>query len=183
MTGDQTIIPTRISFCTLRSFHPDDREALARHGNNRAVWRNLTDHFPNPYTLEDADFFIGFATNGDERALHLAIDVCGEAVGSIGLSKGRNNRRFTASMGYWIGEQHWGRGLATAAVAAFTEHVFSSMDIRRIESTVLSWNDASARVLLKNQFELEGIQRQAMYKDGELADLLMFSKLSKSTTA
>lgn len=173
-------IPTQISELSLRSFEATDRASLVQHGNNRAVWRNLTDQFPHPYTLADADFFIDFATNGDDRLFHLAIDWQGEFIGSIGITKGRSNKAFTGAMGYWLGETYWGRGIATAAVSAITAHAFGKLQLLRIEASVLSWNAASARVLEKNGFLHEGTQRMAMHKDSSFADLLLYGKLRDS---
>lgn len=164
---------------TLRSWKASDRDSLVKHANNRHIWRNLTDQFPHPYTLEDADFFIDFATNGDERLLHLCIDHAGEAIGSIGITIGRYNKRYTGSMGYWLSQDYWGRGIATRAVAAITKHTFKTRELKRIEASVLSWNPSSVRVLEKNGFLQEGVQRQAMFKGGLFADLLLFGKLNE----
>ena len=47
------MLQTRL--CSLRPWQLGDEASLVRHGNDRAVWRNMTDLFPNPYTLEDAE--------------------------------------------------------------------------------------------------------------------------------
>ena len=41
------------SLCVLRAFRPGDATDLARAGDHRALWRNLTDRFPHPYTPRD----------------------------------------------------------------------------------------------------------------------------------
>ena len=44
--------------CRLRSWRPGDEEALVRHANNYAVWRNLRDRFPYPYRAADAEAWV-----------------------------------------------------------------------------------------------------------------------------
>ena len=40
------------------SFRPEDAPALAKYGNNRAIWRNLWDQHPYPYGVADAEEWI-----------------------------------------------------------------------------------------------------------------------------
>ena len=47
--------------CLLRPLVPADAESLARHANDRDVWRNLRDLFPHPYSVEDARGCIAMA--------------------------------------------------------------------------------------------------------------------------
>ena len=53
-------------------------------------------------------------------------------------------------VGYWLGREWWGRGIATQALAAFLELV----DERPLGATVAPANQASVRVLEKNGFRL-----------------------------
>ena len=43
----------------LREFTWDDRERLVELANNPKISINLRDGFPNPYTLKDAEDFLG----------------------------------------------------------------------------------------------------------------------------
>lgn len=54
-------------------------------------------------------------------------------------------------VGYWIGREFWGRGIATAAVAAFLEEV----KIRPLYAHVAKTNPGSMRVLEKCGFSLQ----------------------------
>jgi RimJ/RimL family protein N-acetyltransferase len=51
-------------------------------------------------------------------------------------------------VGYWLGREHWGRGLATQALAEFLPLV----EERPLYATVAPANRASVRVLEKNGF-------------------------------
>jgi RimJ/RimL family protein N-acetyltransferase len=90
---------------------------------------------------------------------------------------GEDLRAGTAEIGYWLGEPFWGRGIATAAVAAFTAHAFADLGLRRVFARVLEWNPASARVLEKCGYALEGRLRRSALKDGKVADELLYARL------
>jgi RimJ/RimL family protein N-acetyltransferase len=55
-------------------------------------------------------------------------------------------------VGYWLGRQYWGRGIATAALAAFLGHVSD----RPLHAYVVRHNIASRRVLEKCGFMARG---------------------------
>ncbi len=58
--------------------------------------------------------------------------------------------RYEQRIGYWVGKQFWGRGIANAAISALLLEV----KIRPLFAEVANHNIASKRVLEKNGFEL-----------------------------
>jgi RimJ/RimL family protein N-acetyltransferase len=56
-----------------------------------------------------------------------------------------------------------------------TEYAFATFDICRLEAGVFEWNPASARVLEKAGYALEGRSRSAVVKDGRLGDRLIYA--------
>lgn len=60
------------------------------------------------------------------------------------------------TLGYWIGERCWGKGLMTEAAAAFVDAFFSRHDVVHIVSSVFAGNDASIRVQEKLGFVIVG---------------------------
>jgi RimJ/RimL family protein N-acetyltransferase len=158
----------------VRDWRRDDAEALARHANSRAIWRNLRDRFPHPYTLAHARDWIGGILDEPKRTV-FAIEVDGEATGGIGLHTGSDVHRLSAEIGFWLGEAAQGRGIATDAVRAVTEWGFAELGLRRIHGQVFAWNPASVRVLEKAGYVLEGRLRNAVVKDGEVVDLFVLA--------
>lgn len=104
----------------LRRFEDRDGPDLVRNANNRKIWLNLQDSFPHPYTAASAERWLGLRAADPEPAPHLAIEVDGTLVGVIGFEAGEDVHRLVGSIGYWIGEPYWGRGIATAALRAMT---------------------------------------------------------------
>ncbi len=156
----------------LRPWLPSDVEALVKHANNRKIWRNLTDGFPHPYTLADARAYVGTATRSETT---FAIEVVGEAAGSIGLEVQTDVYSRGALIGYWLSEAYWGRGIMTAAVQVVTAYGFSHLNLARISAAIYAWNLPSMRVLEKAGYHLEGRRHKAVTKDGQTIDDVMYA--------
>lgn len=166
----------KLKTCTVRSWEWRDREAIVRHANNRKVSINLRDRFPFPYTDRDARNWLD-AVIGLEPETNFAIDVAGEAVGGIGYTIQFDVDRRSAEIGYWLGESVWGRGIATEALTAVTDHAFANHDLCRLFAHVFEWNQASARVLEKAGYAFEGRMRKSVTKEGQTIDQLMYAMI------
>jgi RimJ/RimL family protein N-acetyltransferase len=162
---------------SLRRWRDVDVDALERHANNRAVWLNLRDLFPHPYTRKDAEAWIAHCSNLQEPILQFAIDLDGEPVGGIGLETFGDVHRLTAEVGYWVAEPFWGRGIATAALIETTAYAFDRFPFERLQAMVFAWNSRSARVLEKAGYTLEGTLQRSIFKDGRLIDSLLYARV------
>jgi RimJ/RimL family protein N-acetyltransferase len=160
--------------CEVRSWKPSDASSLALHANNRKIWINLRDAFPHPYTLKDARAFIRMARQDRPECL-FAIVVEGDAVGGIGFALHRDVERVSAEIGYWLGEEFWGRGITTAALKAVTDYAIQTHGLTRLYAVPFEWNQASFRVLEKAGFSLEGRLRRSAIKDGKIIDQLLYA--------
>jgi RimJ/RimL family protein N-acetyltransferase len=60
-------------------------------------------------------------------------------------------------------------------VRAVTGYAFATFDICRLEAGVFEWNPASARVLEKAGYTLEGRARLGVTKDGRTGDRLLYA--------
>ncbi len=160
----------------LRPFRDGDQASLVRYANNRKIWINLRDRFPHPYTPANADAWIQEVA-GAYVPVQCAIEIEGEVVGGIGITLQDDVHRRSAEIGYWLGEPFWGRGVMTEAVRAFTAYAFSTFDLCRIYATVFEWNHASARILEKAGYVLEGRLRKSVTKDGRTIDQFMYARV------
>jgi RimJ/RimL family protein N-acetyltransferase len=165
----------------IRSFEPRDEPALPRLADNRNVWLGLRDRFPHPYTAADATAWLA-AVRQQRPETHFAIASAEELAGGIGLELQADVHRLCAELGYWLGEPFWSRGIATRAVRAMTGWGFARLPIVRIHARVYSSNPGSARVLEKCGYILEGRFRQAIFKDGQLLDELIYARLKTDSS-
>ena len=168
----------------LRPWAAGDADALVRHANNRNVARTLRDAFPHPYTCDDARQWLESRAADDGPTLDFAIELDGEAVGSVGLKTRSDIRRLSLEVGYWLAEPLWGRGLVAEAVAAVVAYAFATFhEIEVVQAHHIASNPASGRVLEKCGFRLDGRLRRAAVKDGVVEDLLVWSRTREDARA
>ena len=161
----------------IRSWRPSDAAGLARQANDRRVWLGMRDAFPHPYSLEDAQRFIAKAL-GMSPETYLAIEVSGAVAGGIGYTLHVDVERVAAEVGYWLGVEYWGRGIATAALGVLTRHAFlSHQELQRLYAVPFSSNPTSGRVLSKAGYRPEGTLRQSVIKAGQILDQWMYAIL------
>lgn len=160
--------------CAVRSFQLGDEQHLHRHANNKAVWLNLRDRFPHPYTQAHAEQWVEYVLQTKPET-SFAIDVDGEAVGSIGFILHEDIERCSAEVGYWLGQDYWGRGIVTLALRAITQYAFSQFELTRLYAVPFLRNPASFKVLEKAGYQCEGIMRQSAIKDGEVLDQALYA--------
>jgi RimJ/RimL family protein N-acetyltransferase len=170
--GDELAFTT--GRCVVRELRESDAEALARQANNRNVWLNLRDRFPHPYGLRDAQAFIAKARSMSPPT-HFGIEVQGQVAGAIAFELRQDVERFSAEIGYWLAEALWGRGIMTDALRAATAYAFGSLGLKRVYAMPFATNRASARVLEKAGYRLEGVLRRAVVKDSRVLDQLLYA--------
>ena len=86
--------------------------------------------------------------------------------------------RVSAEVGYWLGHEFWGRGIATIAVRLLTRHAFEVRpELRRLYATPFANNAGSARVLEKAGYVREAVLRHSVVKDGVVLDQFIYACL------
>ncbi len=160
----------------LRIIRYADRESLSKLANNINIWNNLRDMLPHPYSFEDADRFIDMVKL-QEPQVTFAIEFANNFTGVIGITMQTDVYRKGAEIGYWIGEPFWNKGISTAAVSLATKYGFEELHLERLYAGVFDFNDPSKKVLEKCGYKLEGISRNAVFKNGKLIDEYRYAKL------
>ncbi len=91
-----------------------------------------------------------------------------------------NQKVNMVTIGYFLSEAHWGRGIATEAVAILVDFLFKDVNVNRIQAEVMPPNENSKKVLLKNGFIKEGTLRQAALWAGKgIVDLEIYGILKE----
>ncbi|KAJ9139083.1 hypothetical protein NKR23_g8069 [Pleurostoma richardsiae] len=190
----------------IRPYHPSDAAPSQRAADSPAITQYMTNAFPSPYTLADANAWIAIAStptvppaspSSPAMLLQFAILVYDDDgstsadgssggsraatfAGGIGLKPHADVEARTMEVGYWIAEAYWGRGLATEAVAAFARWSFGAVPgLGRLEAGVFEGNEASARVLRKAGFVCEGARRKTAEKKGRVFDIGVWGLLKE----
>ncbi|KAJ3265427.1 hypothetical protein HDU77_005146 [Chytriomyces hyalinus] len=155
--------------------------------NGRDVTQFLRNKIPQPYTEDDARFFIGLTSSKGLFTSHAIVlldadNKLVEAIGSIGLTFSDPNdfEAHTAEFGYWLAKDWWSKGIMGAVVCEYLDKVAKPLSVTprdekspklaKIVAYAISDNGGSCKVLEKNGFILEGSLRRYAFKRGKWWD-------------
>jgi RimJ/RimL family protein N-acetyltransferase len=104
----------------------------------------------------------------DDSVILKTILFDGQAAGNI-VSFVRSGER---EVGYWIGKEYWGKGIATKALAAFLDHV----QMRPLYAHVAKSNVGSRRVLEKCGFTIVSEDKFSNAHGDDLEELILIMR-------
>lgn len=145
----------------LRECLKDDDISLAENANNPNVAAYMKKFFPSPYTLGDARWWIEEG-HSSEGSFNLVIDLDGECIGNIGINPLTDDDPSSVEFGYWIGEQHWNKGITSKAISLFMEQVLSNHNVRKMTALIAAPNIASLKVLEKSGFKCKEVGKNSL---------------------
>lgn len=161
----------------LRPLNPDDYGAVFDFMQAREVTQFLL-FFGYPLNGSQLEGWLRDVINASPDSFaYWAIIHCEseKLIGILSLTIDRFHHK--AEMGYWIGRDFWGQGLATEAVRAAIEYAFNDLQLHRLELTIHVRNKASQNVAKKLGFQLEGCFRESHFKDGSYWDVNFYGLL------
>ncbi len=161
----------------LRPWECSDAERLAAIANNKKIYDNLRDGFPNPYSIEDANKFISDLQQNNNQQKMFAIEYDGIVVGGIGAFLKEDIYRKNAEIGYYLGEAYWGKGIMTKAVKAITKYIFDNFDVIRVYAEPFARNTGSRKTLEKAGFRLEAQLKSNVVKNNVIEDSCIYAVL------
>ncbi|MFT4297714.1 MAG: GNAT family N-acetyltransferase [Candidatus Woesearchaeota archaeon] len=98
-------------------------------------------------------------------------------VGGIGL-KIDQHRDHVAEIGYFIGKEYQGKGIATNAIRLFIKMLPElKLGIKRLEIIVRPTNKPSINVAEKAHFKKEGLLRKKIYREQKYYDAYLFGRI------
>lgn len=104
-------------------------------------------------------------------------DETGALVGRINLNGITRGALQSGSLGFWVGQEHNGTGLATRAVAEARQCAFNELGLHRLQAETLVENHASQRVLARNGFTRYGTAPKYLKIAGRWQDHVMYQVL------
>ncbi|MBI3773054.1 MAG: GNAT family N-acetyltransferase [Gammaproteobacteria bacterium] len=160
---------------TLRDYAITDADRLVDLANNENVSRYLIYTFPYPYTKQEATWWIETGSKANNSVTKV-IEYRGDFVGTIGITPQTGWKSHSAEIGYWLGEEYWGKGIATEAIRIMSDLAFSDMNYKKLFAPVLGPNKTSMRTLEKNGYVLEGVFKDEAFKSGQYFDVSYYAK-------
>ena len=98
-------------------------------------------------------------------------------IGNTGLSN-INARDHNATFGIAIGDKdYWSKGCGTEAARLIVNYGFEVLNLHRINSGAIAFNERSLRMHRSVGFKEEGRQREYIFKNGKLQDHVVFGML------
>jgi RimJ/RimL family protein N-acetyltransferase len=164
----------------LRPVRRTDMEYFLKWFNDPEVIQYLGQYLPMTEMAEEK-FIEELGTAGaGTRVLFVIESVDGKnntPIGIIGLSN-IHPKDHRAIFGIAIGEKdYWSKGYGTEAANLIIRYGFEQLNLHRINSSAISFNERSLRLHLRVGFKEEGRQREAVFKNGEYHDHVMFGLL------
>ncbi|WP_114854018.1 GNAT family N-acetyltransferase [Brachybacterium sp. YJGR34] len=111
---------------------------------------------------------------GVPLAIWLAQDGAERLVGRLSLSGIVRGAAQSASLGYWVGREVAGRGIATHAVRASLPLAFGALGLHRLQAEVQDGNAASERILTRCGFQEIGLAPAYLHLGGRWVDCRLF---------
>lgn len=117
-------------------------------------------------------YFDKIQTSNSDIIFAIIDDISDQHVGNVGLHSIDWIHR-TAVLGIVIGEKEFmGRGWGKQAWRAITEYAFNTINLHKVCATFFDGNDRSLKCALASGYEMEGRQKEQMYKNGAYVDLV-----------
>lgn len=165
----------------LRNPTKKDVEDLVEGLNNLNVSKRISP-ISYPYKREDAIRWINSCNkkkkNKDSYAFEIELKEERKLVGACGLHD-HNEFNESVSIGYWVNENYWRRGILTEAAIAVMDFAFKELKVNRIELNAYKQNVASNAVANKLGFIYEGTKRKSnkSKSEGKIHDTNIYSML------
>lgn len=106
------------------------------------------------------------ATIDDQVAGHLAL-----------ILDSHPRRRHIVSFGIGVGAEYSGKGVGKLLINTAIDYAFNWLAATRLELEVYSDNEKGLHLYKKLGFEVEGIRRNAAFKEGKYCDVVMMARL------
>ena len=164
---------------TLRAMEEEDQEMLREMVNNPEVEKMVGGYSFPTSKQQQIKWFIN--NSNTQNNLRLIIET--EEDGAIGFANIVNidwkNR--SAFHGIKVANKKLrSRGIGTDTVMAVMRYAFEELQLNRLETTILGYNEASKKVFLeKCGWKVEGIKRESVYKSNGYHNELMVGILKE----
>ncbi|MGG4444944.1 GNAT family N-acetyltransferase [Brevibacillus sp. HB1.2] len=136
--------------------------------HNKATVKNMIGHFERDYLKKSRIKWGIFANDNPDYLLGImeAFDF--------------HQKVNMVTIGYFLSEAHWGKGIATEAVNILLHFLFRDVNVNRIQAEVMPPNENSKKVLMKSGFMKEGTLRQATLWSGKgIVDVEIYGMLKE----
>ncbi len=165
----------------LRPLGRSDIRHFLKWFNDPEVTQYLTMYLPMTEMAEEKWIENAAARDSVGTDVHFVIEATDDenntTIGNIGLHR-ISPKDHCAEFGVAIGEKsYWSKGYGTEATGLILDYGFQQLNLHRISSSALAFNERSLRLHGKVGFVEEGRERDGVFKNGQFHDLVRFGIL------
>ena len=138
--------------------------SLIKELNNWKISQWLV-NVPYPYTINDAQYWLK-KTKEDDYSFNIFLK--NKLIGGISITNKENNTK--PELGYWIGENFWGKGYAHEACTNLIEYFFSNTSHNIIYGSHMQDNIKSKKILINLGFKFVTNGKKFSISRNEMVD-------------
>lgn len=136
---------------------------------------------PLAQSMDDAMTLIKKIADGHEKNENITwaitLQNLPKLIGTIGFWR-IDKENYRAEIGYLLHPEEQGKGLMQEAITAVLKYGFATMKLHSVEANVNPANNASIKLLEKNNFTKEAHFKENYFYDGRFLDSAIYSLLS-----
>ncbi|MBP6974760.1 MAG: GNAT family N-acetyltransferase [Candidatus Pacebacteria bacterium] len=159
---------------TLRPLHEDDAPILTKWINDPLITQFVQAYLPT-MEMEERDWIKGLISRkGNNIVVMLVVD--SKPIGTMGIHA-IDYRHRIATTGALIGEpEYWGKGYGNEAKMLLLEYAFNTLNLRKICSEVIAFNERSTKYSLKCGYKVDGGPKKLHhYAKGQYWDVIQLA--------
>lgn len=162
----------------LRAYRKEDVPKALELLNDFEIKRLLITGVPYPNTLKDEEEWFEKQSAGNDL-YNFAIETLenNKYIGGCGLNH-IDWKNSVATVGIFIGDkEYWGKGYGTDAMKVLVKFIFEQMNINKVKLNTFSFNERAIKSYKKCGFQIEGVLRNELFKDGKYCDEIIMGIL------
>lgn len=171
---DDEIIMRRIS----HEYDQDRFDTIVASHDHLLPWMPWA-HFYENTGIEAMTEFCNGQIEAFDKGATLGYDIIynGKFVGAIDIHNLDGENRH-CEIGYWLGKDNTGHGIATRCAAKIAEYAFEALDMHRVVIRAAVGNDASNKVAERLGFPKEATLIEEQRLDGKFYDTNVYAKIN-----
>lgn len=170
---ENEVIFRRSNRVVLRPLQLSDAPHITRWINDPRVTQYVNAYLPTTES-EEIVWINDLSTRKDSNIVVMLV-VDGTPIGTMGIH-GINMRHRVATTGALIGEpEYWNKGYGSEAKMLLLEYAFNTLNLRKICSQVIAFNERSTSYSLKCGYKIEGRKKQEHFARGDYWDVIQLA--------
>lgn len=165
MSEENRVVFLKGKKTVLRPLAESDLPRIVRWINDPEVRRLISNNYPQTEE-EEKEWLKNLGKKKPHDIVFVMETVEGRPIGLMGLHQIHEVNR-TATTGALIGEKDcWGQGYGSDAKMQLLKYAFDTLNLRKISSSVIAFNERSYRYSLKCGYRDEAVLKEHFFREG-----------------